>query len=755
MDESSVADHELSRPEQGISWEDFFDRVDQLNHTSTSGSVSPKRCVPTTCVATLPFKKACCYGSCPTQETESLKIVRCKYCELIVKVVGYGHHMRLRHGYKPPPSSASNSGDDCQDFLLSPPHIPMVASTSSTIPSNTAGGGEYDWGDEAGQWPSMSCQMTMCPEQCKDLVLVLSKRLPAGQTNKANATAKSTAKSGPTAADLKKLKKSSKPKGRKQKGRKKAACTPKIEQDAFLASALRTYDFTEEDEDPKLELGPLTSHLDYMPQLSPSVSNESENSGSTTRPTTRQNSVRNTPKPPVKKKSAAAAKSKGLTKVVAKKTTAGAVDVADVQIPFLHQALLLLDFLELSSHLPDAQHTTRFMAKPIKATGEGTPPQQQDRSSKLSPGSDSESSIIAKLLKLPGVSVTSLSPNHKRSPVKTPSAPELLSRVKQRLSSDVYDAEYRKRMLNELDAKNILMRSPDRSIRISSSRLSGQGRAHQTCSLPLSPSSESNYSSSSVSNDESGGLERTGGLELHCLKPCLDTATARIRSFFFKKDINKEVGVKTEIKTEIPPNSTPAARRPVEEGIKTGTNISNQRIVPFFMRRKDEMAEGKPVAIGHKQRPVPIYKTSMPSNSKAFMGATRFVSVNSNNLLVGSSPGPSSSMIYNPHLHQQSSNAAGISVDADYSTPPVTNCNGIGVSIALNAKATPANPPPPYPATYAQAANRRNQGWQLRESRCHLAGRPGHPSPSSRLSASNRSWPVLHLLWKAVPPIYF
>lgn len=38
-------------------------------------------------------------------------------CGLILKDVGYGHHMRSQHGY----DMNSGSGDECQSFLLSPP----------------------------------------------------------------------------------------------------------------------------------------------------------------------------------------------------------------------------------------------------------------------------------------------------------------------------------------------------------------------------------------------------------------------------------------------------------------------------------------------------------------------------------------------------------------------------------------------------------------------------------------------------------
>lgn len=109
-----------------------------------------------------------------------------------MKEVGYGHHMRLRHGYRPSSSSDTTSEgedpDDCQDFLLSPPHVPLIVSTEKKItkekrenssplkllPSTSSL-------EKSGYSTNSTTNNRICSppyyvEHCKDLVLVLSKR---------------------------------------------------------------------------------------------------------------------------------------------------------------------------------------------------------------------------------------------------------------------------------------------------------------------------------------------------------------------------------------------------------------------------------------------------------------------------------------------------------------------------------------------------------------------------------------------------
>lgn len=107
-----------------------------------------------------------------------------------MKEVGFGHHMRLRHGYRPSSSSGSTSGedpDDCQDFLLSPPHVPLIASTSSAFSAENMSVGEngedvsplmlkIPGGRGIVSGSGQICSPPYYVEQCKDLVMVLSKR---------------------------------------------------------------------------------------------------------------------------------------------------------------------------------------------------------------------------------------------------------------------------------------------------------------------------------------------------------------------------------------------------------------------------------------------------------------------------------------------------------------------------------------------------------------------------------------------------
>ncbi len=64
------------------------------------------------------FSEALCYGYCPAMEEHVL--VRCRYCSMLVKEIGYGHHVASRHRDRAG-SPDSISGDESQLFLLSPP----------------------------------------------------------------------------------------------------------------------------------------------------------------------------------------------------------------------------------------------------------------------------------------------------------------------------------------------------------------------------------------------------------------------------------------------------------------------------------------------------------------------------------------------------------------------------------------------------------------------------------------------------------
>ncbi|KAM3726779.1 Chromatin assembly factor 1 subunit [Dirofilaria immitis] len=94
----------------GLDWE-TWQRVTQTRGLTAASGTNYD-------AAAMPSQKAICYGFYPSIELESMLLINCKKCGLILKDVGYGHHMRSQHGYH----INSGSGDECQSFLLSPPH---------------------------------------------------------------------------------------------------------------------------------------------------------------------------------------------------------------------------------------------------------------------------------------------------------------------------------------------------------------------------------------------------------------------------------------------------------------------------------------------------------------------------------------------------------------------------------------------------------------------------------------------------------
>ncbi|KAI1732778.1 hypothetical protein Ddc_01667 [Ditylenchus destructor] len=659
-----------------LPWEDFFEKIDQQLKTSDSTALNSIRRVTSvpSSVATLPYKKALCYGSCPTEETEQLRIVRCSYCDLIVKVVGYGHHMRLRHNYRPPPSSASNSGDDCQDFLLSPPHIPALGpSTSGTIDDQLEADLPITGDDLDLARPSSSrsfnsttndriCSPPYYVEQCKDLVLVLSKRSPNKATTVGPARAvvqnirQKTDESGkeiPTKSGP--IRRRSSP--RKRRGRKAIFRKPVKAMDALESENQTNRNHGEESysgdrSDLLAYLEEDGSDLAFMPRLSPSTSymeNELDNN--------------ETPQQ--------------LSETISRHQIMNASCQKEANI----QSTML----ESRNSTVDARIAR--MRRTVSELQGFKPPASS---------SDTETNVLARLLKLPGLSVTALSPQGKRSPLKGmssgPATPELLSRVKQCLSSNTYDTDYRKKILMELDSRTLLLKTPERSFRISN----GSGRVHPTCSVPLSPSSDSNYSSSSVSNDE--GVPGPDGVELHCLKPSMDAASAKLRSFFLKHVestpstsktafLSNKMSVKQgednlSLKNECPvitqeeygrlskvekvkeceeklvkPQTIPQTntRPPVLKLLPAGNRVFPQNIVPFFRKSSQgqhsplqctEMKESlttdnrtimlkkKNVKTLPKTSNLPLLAPNKPSMIVHGSSGTRFVSVSSSNSLV-------------------------------------------------------------------------------------------------------------------------
>ncbi|KAI1726297.1 hypothetical protein DdX_03011 [Ditylenchus destructor] len=524
---------------EDLPWEDFFEKIDQQLKSTDSTALNSLRRVTSvsSSVATLPYKKALCYGSCPTEETEQLRIVRCSYCDLIVKVVGYGHHMRLRHNYRPPPSSASNSGDDCQDFLLSPPHIPALGpSTSGAIDDQLETDLPITGDDLDLARPSSSrsfnsttndriCSPPYYVEQCKDLVLVLSKRSP----NKATTV-------GPTRAVTQKIGQKTDESGkevptksgpirrryfpRKRRGRKATSRKSVKAMDAFESENQANRNHREESysgdrSDLLAYLEEDGSDLAFMPRLSPSTSYMENELDNTETPqlfaTTSRHQIINASCQKETKIQSTTLESRNTT--------------VDARMARMRRTVSELQGFKPPDVLNHRQISSNAQCLNRKSTSICSPDKQ-------SSSSDTETNVLARLLKLPGLSVTALSPQGKRSPLKGmssgPPTPELLSKVKQCLSSNSYDTDYRKKILKELDSRTLLLKTPERSFRISN----GSGRVHPTCSVPLSPSSDSNYSSSSVSNDE--GVPGPDGVELHNLKPSMDAASAKLRSFFLK-----------------------------------------------------------------------------------------------------------------------------------------------------------------------------------------------------------------------------
>jgi hypothetical protein len=98
------------------SWDVWFNKTSSLSSTaaSTSFSSSPaattsasavrrSRCcvaaasTSLSTVATMPHKKAPCYGSCPSQD--EFHLLRCTECDLLMKPIAYIHHMNTKHDY--------------------------------------------------------------------------------------------------------------------------------------------------------------------------------------------------------------------------------------------------------------------------------------------------------------------------------------------------------------------------------------------------------------------------------------------------------------------------------------------------------------------------------------------------------------------------------------------------------------------------------------------------------------------------------
>ncbi|CAK5031016.1 unnamed protein product [Meloidogyne enterolobii] len=134
---------------EGLCWENFFDQVDKQFNGEEEGESKwngggSNEIVAFSGVATLPHDKAVCYGVCTVSQVP--KLVKCEDCSLVVKMVGFGHHRKFRHRESrlllarqsvkdTEDSSNSDSNDDCQGFLLSPPHHHLSVPSTSEVSS--------------------------------------------------------------------------------------------------------------------------------------------------------------------------------------------------------------------------------------------------------------------------------------------------------------------------------------------------------------------------------------------------------------------------------------------------------------------------------------------------------------------------------------------------------------------------------------------------------------------------------------------
>uniref|UniRef100_A0A915NX40 Uncharacterized protein n=1 Tax=Meloidogyne floridensis TaxID=298350 RepID=A0A915NX40_9BILA len=168
---------------EGLCWENFFDQVDKQFNEEVDEEGESKwngggsnEIVAFSGVATLPHDKAVCYGVCTVSQVP--KLVKCEDCSLVVKMVGFGHHRKFRHRESrlflarqsvkdAEDSSNSDSNDDCQGFLLSPPHHHLSVASTSEASSIFEG---HQWRtthplDPSSKAPSSSLKQTAGPNK--------------------------------------------------------------------------------------------------------------------------------------------------------------------------------------------------------------------------------------------------------------------------------------------------------------------------------------------------------------------------------------------------------------------------------------------------------------------------------------------------------------------------------------------------------------------------------------------------------------
>lgn len=587
---SVISKNDFEDKLEGKSWKSFFEYVDKNGPSSSSdesdtifeknfGALSPLSASSlckskSSSFTTLPYKKASCYGFCPIEETESLKIIKCMYCGLIVKVVGYGHHMRLRHGYKPStPSSASSSGDDCQDFLLSPPHLPTRPIGTSLLSSPNIEVNEQSL--QVSNDPSSSlstsnvgtdfgsriCSPPYYVERCKDLVMIISKRTPLKNSNKKQLSPVDKEKSlsqdsNSNSCDSHNIVKHRKRKNRKKK-EKKVGSLKSSQNDTSIINDSQSILSTSSKLDNK--------DLSVVDQLLSDEKNVT--------------SKKDTSELLLALDSSKKIKSKNLNikrnsknELESEKNKKIFVKESDLNMPSSSTAIQVncLENVSISKH---SRRKTKNTQQKIVS--------KKEDEFILPKFCDDKSNLIELL------------PDNFASRV-----PDLHAQAKQCLSSDVFsNLEYRKNILMKLDSNNIT--DPKKFM---FPNLLYKNK-HVSFSLPLSSSPESGSSASSISDEknvpiissltfDSTTTPSLKKIELHTKSPVMDLKTKEMRNFLLQSTKNKETDILMSEETLLKQNEMTQKilfKNYVKEDLVASNSKPN--ITPFFSLNQNDVLE--------------------------------------------------------------------------------------------------------------------------------------------------------------------
>ncbi|MFH4976751.1 hypothetical protein AB6A40_003460 [Gnathostoma spinigerum] len=170
----------------GVEWDEWKELV---RVSRTSASQSPPRSYPKVFIdydcSVMHHHKAMAYGYYQSYEVNSMVLVTCELCGMVIKDVAFVHHMRSRHSLCPPdpPSSDESSDDVFESFLLTPPHRNISShtrsdcSSRSTVSSHVHKSATVAQSESAPHLPSCSKTKTISPrysiEQRDDLKLAL------------------------------------------------------------------------------------------------------------------------------------------------------------------------------------------------------------------------------------------------------------------------------------------------------------------------------------------------------------------------------------------------------------------------------------------------------------------------------------------------------------------------------------------------------------------------------------------------------